>query len=136
MILVIVMAGDSIQDATAALTNDSREQVLQACPAIEEEIVDLELLADGLRASKAVGLFDKIRLKSSIDELLARMEAFHDGNRGYSLEELQEQYDVLLMRIAVHLQHKDIILHGQLCNAWGLIWFDLEDPGRFAEKFK
>jgi len=95
----------------------------------------MELLASGLRDSKAIGMFDKIRLKSSIDDLLKRMGAFHDGKRTYSLAELQEQYDVLLMKIASHLQHKDTIMHGRLCNAWGLIWLDLEDPVRFTEKF-
>jgi hypothetical protein len=64
------------------------------------------------------------------------MQAFHEGRRAYSLSELQEQYDVLLMKIASHLQHEDVVMHGQLCNAWDLIWLDLEDPARFMEKFK
>lgn len=98
-------------------------------------MLDLGWLADGLRNSRAIGLWDKIRLKSSIDELLERMEEFHEGKRVFSLPELQEQYDVLLMKIATHLQHKDVLLHGQLCNAWELIWLDLEDPDVFAENF-
>ncbi len=108
---------------------------LQACPAVEEEIVDLHLLGDGLKDSRAVSLWEKLRLKSAIDELIGRFEAYHDGRRDFSLAQLQEQYDVLLMRIASHLQHKDVILHQRLCNAWFQIWQDLEDPQRFAEKF-
>jgi hypothetical protein len=108
---------------------------LQACPAVEEEIVDLHILADGLKGSRAVGMWEKLRLKSAIDDLVERFEAFHDGGREFSLAQLQEQYDVLLMRIAAHLQHKDVILHQRLCNAWFQIWQDLEDPQRFAEKF-
>lgn len=117
------------------LADETRGSALQSCPSVEEEIVDLDRLAAGLKDSEAVGLLEKLRLKSAIDDLLGRMEAFHDGDRRYSLEELQEQYDVLLMRIAANLQHKDAILHGQLCNAWERIWQDLEDPARFAERF-
>ena len=106
-----------------------------ACPSVDEEIVDLQILADGLKQSDAVGLFEKIRLKSAIDDLLKRMQKFHSGDEKFSAAQLQEQYDVLLMRIASHLQDKDVILHSQLCNAWEMIWLDLEDPDRFAEKF-
>lgn len=122
-------AGDSLP------ASDTRQTALQSCPAIVEEIVDLEMLAKGLKKSKAVGLVEKIRLKSSINDILERFEAFHDGARDYTLEQLQEQYDVLLMRIASHLQQQDERLHGQLCNAWDIIWHDLENPGSFAEKF-
>lgn len=109
--------------------------VLQACPSVNEEIVDLQILADGLKQSDAVGLFEKIRLKSAIDDLIRRMKKFHNGAGKYSEVQLQEQYDVLLMRIATHLQDKDTILHSRLCNAWEMIWQDLADPDRFAEKF-
>lgn len=115
--------------------SETRQAALQSCPAVEEEIVDLEMLAQGLKKSKAVGLVEKIRLKSAINDLLERFEVFHEGARDYSLEQLQEQYDVLLMRIASHLQQQDDRLHGQLCNAWDIIWHDLEDPDRFTEKF-
>lgn len=137
LVMALIVAAASLVNQSRADTTSSelRNVALQSCPSVEEEIVDLDILASGLRASKAVGMFDKIRLKSGIDDLLKRMRSYHDGKRTYSLEELQEQYDVLLMKIASHLQHKDVIMHGQLCNAWELLWLDLEDPDRFAEKF-
>jgi len=115
--------------------DSARASALQACPKISKEIVDLDVLADGLKNSHAVGLFEKVRLKSSIDELIGRMKAFHGGARSYSLAQLQEQYDVLMMRIASQLQDKDLALHGQLCNAWDSLWSQLTDRGRFTEKF-
>ena len=134
--LILVLAGVDARDSAGASADDAvHETALQACPAIDEEIVDLEILADGLKQSDAVGLFEKVRLKSAIDSLLKRMKKFHNGDKRFSAAQLQEQYDVLLMRIASHLQDKDTILHGQLCNAWDMIWLDLEDPDRFAEKF-
>lgn len=120
-----------------AFTNEpARSDALQSCPAVDEEIVDLERLAAGLKKSKAVGMLEKLRLKSAIDDLLDRLRHYHDDNRQHSIAELQQQYDVLLMRIAMHLQHKDTILHGQLCNAWYMIWQDLEDPKQFARQFQ
>jgi hypothetical protein len=108
---------------------------LQACPKVTEEIVDLDMLAAGLKDSSAVGMFEKLRLKSAIDDLVGRLKAFHRGDRRFTLAELQEQYDLLMMRIARQLQDKDLALHGQLCNAWGSIWTTLQDRGRFMEKF-
>ena len=107
--------------------------VLQACPKVSAEIVDLHTLAEGLKNSSAVGLVEKLRLKSAIDTLIERFKAYHQGGRGFTLEQLQEQYDLLMMRIARQLQDKDLPLHGQLCNAWGSIWAALQDRARFAE---
>ena len=111
----------------------AKAEALQACPSVEEEIVDLDLLAEGLKNSSAVGLLEKLRLRSAIDDLVRRLRAFHGGAQHYTLAELQQQYDLLLMRIAAHLQHKDRPLHGRLCNAWDTIWLDLVDSDRFAK---
>lgn len=133
--ILLFAAGQYSAGAVGVLESESHGTALQSCPAVETEIVDLEILAAGLKKSRAVGMFEKIRLKSAIDDLLDRFEAYHQGIRKFSLAELQQQYDVLLMRIASHLQHKDVLLHRQLCNAWELIWLDLSEPSRFSEKF-
>jgi hypothetical protein len=124
-----VAAGGATAQATPHAT------ALQACPTVKNEITDLDMLADGLKNSNAVGVFEKLRLKSSIDELIDRLKAFHAGGRSYSMDQLQEQYDLLMMRIARQLQDKDLALHGQLCNAWEPLWAQLQDRDRFLEKF-
>jgi hypothetical protein len=106
---------------------------LQACPAVKQEIVDLDMLAQGLKDSNAVGMFEKLRLKSAIDDLLDRMKAYHQGAKRFTLAELQEQYDLLMMRIAQQLQDKDLPLQGRLCNAWDSVWATLQDRQRFME---
>jgi hypothetical protein len=108
----------------------TRAEVQQACPTVEEEIVDLDMLAEGLKNTDAVSLVEKVRLKSSIDGLMGRLKAYHGGSRAHSLTQLQQQYDLLLMRIAAHLQHKDEPLHGRLCNAWESIWLELSNNGK------
>jgi len=112
---------------------DKNAAALQACPTVQQEIVDLDMLAQGLKDSNAVGLFEKLRLKSAIDDLIARMKAYHQGAKRFTLAELQEQYDLLMMRIAQQLQDKDLPLHGRLCNAWDSIWATLQDRQRFME---
>ena len=107
---------------------------LQSCPTVAKEIVDLDMLAKGLEHSSAVGLFEKLKLKSAIDDLLDRFKAYHRGTGRFTLDQLQEQYDVLMMRIATQLQDKDVALHGQLCNAWDSIWATLQDRQAFLEK--
>jgi hypothetical protein len=119
----------------ALAAGEAHAAALQACPKVQDEIVDLDMLADGLKDSSAVGMFEKLRLKSAIDELIGRLKAFHRGDKQFTLAELQEQYDLLMMRIARQLQDKDLALHGQLCNAWASIWATLQDRGRFMEKF-
>jgi hypothetical protein len=118
-----------------APADSAHATALQACPKVSQEIVDLNVLADGLKNSNAVGLFEKVRLKSAIDELIGRMKAFHGGARSYTLAQLQEQYDVLMMRIASQLQDKDLALHGRLCNAWETVWSQLADRSRFMATF-
>lgn len=107
---------------------------LQACPTVAKEIVDLDMLAKGLEHSSAVGLFEKLKLKSAIDDLIDRFKAYHRGAGRFTLDQLQEQYDVLMIRIASQLQDKDVALHGQLCNAWESIWATLRDSKAFREK--
>jgi len=129
-LLLALGAGPAVAAGEAA-----HATALQACPKVKDEIVDLDRLAEGLKNSSAVSLFEKLRLKSAIDDLIGRFKAFHRNNKQFTLAELQEQYDLLMMRIARELQDKDVTLHGQVCNAWESIWATLQDRSRFLEKF-
>lgn len=107
---------------------------LEGCPPVEEEIVDLEILADMLAKTSAVGLLTKLSLKKDINRVLSRLEDYHDGRGRFTLVQLEEQYNLLLMKIATHLQDKDLATHRHLCNAWLVIWEDLKDPERFRSQ--
>lgn len=107
---------------------------LQGCPPVEEEIVDLEILADMLAKTSAVGLLTKLSLKKDINKVLSRLEDFHNGRGRFALVQLEEQYNLLLMKIATYLQDKDLATHRHLCNAWLVIWEDLKDPERFRSQ--
>jgi hypothetical protein len=136
-VLPVLLGALSLAATPSAAQTSAAEKhavALQNCPTVSKEIVDLDNLAKGLQHSSAVGLFEKLKLKSAIDDLLARFKDYHRGAGRFTLEQLQEQYDVLMMRIASQLQDKDASLHGQLCNAWDSIWATLEDRKAFLEK--
>lgn len=101
------------------------------CPPVEEEIVDLQILADMLADTKAIGMFTKLSLKKDIEKMLSRLSKYHDGKSKFTLEQIEEQYNLLLMKIAIHLQDNDLTLHRHLCNAWLVIWEDLRDYDNF-----
>lgn len=132
---LVLAAGLACTVAGAMAQTAAHAAALQACPTVKHEIIDLDMLADGLKNSNAVGLLEKLRLKSAIDELIGRLKSFHAGARSYTLPQLQEQYDLLMMRIAHQLQDNDLALHGRLCNAWEPLWSQLQDRSRFMEKF-
>lgn len=134
MLAALLLLAASAPGHAQGSAADKHAAALQACPTVKNEIVDLDMLAKGLEHSDAVGLIEKLRLKSAIDELLGRLKAYHGGAPRFTLEQLQEQYDLLMMRIATQLQDKDVALHGQLCNAWDSIWATLQDRKRFTEK--
>lgn len=129
--LLLALGGGAVRAAGEAPAGAA----LQACPKVQQEIVDLDMLVEGLKKSSAVGVIEKLRLKSSIDQLIDRLRAFHAGKGGYTIEQLQEQYDLLMMRVAHALQDKDLPLHAQLCSAWDPLWAKLQDRRRFMEAF-
>jgi hypothetical protein len=98
-----------------------------SCPPVEEEIVDIDMLIDMVTKTKAISLFGKLKLKKELNKLLARLEDYNQGDSTFSLEQLEEQYNMMLMRITVHIQDKDEMLHHQLCNSWLVIWEDMKN---------
>ena len=104
-----------------------------ACPTVEEEIVDLDMLTAALRETKAIGTLAKIRARSDIKKMLSRLEMWHDKKSKFTIYQLEEQYHLLLMKIAIMIHDDDLALHQQLCNAWAGIWLDLKDPDKFRQ---
>ena len=126
--LAVILAASAVSGAEVHEPSDPRG----GCPPVEEEIIDLELLAEALADTSAIGFFDKVRLKTDIDRMLSRLKAYHNGRGKFTIEQLEEQYNLLLMKIAIRLQENDLLLHKQLCNAWLKIWVDLSDAELFG----
>lgn len=129
LVLVLVL---SARAGHAAVTELSKAR--SDCPETAAEvIVDLDLLEDLLKETKAVGVMTKLKLKGEITKLLKKVDAYHDGKSRLTMAQIREQYDLLYMKVVSLLQGKDDDLHHQLCNSWDQIWSTLEDPEQFKK---
>jgi hypothetical protein len=97
-----------------------------------EVSLDLEALEDRLRATKAIGLFTKLELKGQVGDLVDEISAFHEGNGSLDLAQLEELFQLLLMKILLLLQDEDPELHHEIAMARPALWNTLSDPERFA----
>jgi hypothetical protein len=100
---------------------------------VEDEIVDLDFLEKRLRKTKAVGVLTRLRLSGEIKDLLAKLERYHAGNSDLDIDQLNEQFDLLYMKVVSLVQDKDLDLHRQLCNSWTQIWHGLQNPDYFSK---
>ena len=100
---------------------------------IEEEIVDLELLERRVRKTKAIGALTKLRLRSDIKDLMAKLKRYHAGKSDLDIDQLNEQFDLLYMKVVSLVQDKDLDLHRQLCNSWDQIWHGARNPDYFSK---
>src|SRR5262249_59215179 len=69
--------------------------------------LDLSALEQRLRDTRAIGLFTKLSLRNQVDDLLLQFRAFYQGGSGFTLGELREKYELLLMRVVSLLQDGD-----------------------------
>jgi hypothetical protein len=127
IVVAAILLGNINESVAATL------EPLSACPSVDEEILDLQMLSGALRDTKAVGTMTKIRLKSDINKVLKRLENWHAGKTKFTLDELEEQYNLLLMKIATLINDRDQVLHQQICNSWVGLWLDLKDPDSFRK---
>jgi len=94
--------------------------------------LDLSTLERRLRDTRAIGLFTKLSLKNQVDDLLAQFRAFYQGESGFTLGELRQKYELLLMRVVSLLQDGDPALAGAVLASRAAIWAVLSDPKKFA----
>ena len=102
-------------------------QTAPAAPAM-----DLEDLEAKLRKTKAIGVFTKLELKNQVEDLVKEMDAYHQHRGNLSLEQLEERFDLLVMKLLLLLQDDDPGLHQQIASARPALWTTLADPNQFA----
>jgi hypothetical protein len=100
---------------------------------VEDEIVDLNFLENRLIKTKAVGALTKLRLGGEIKGLLAKFERYHAGNNDLDIDQLNEQFNLLYMKVVSLVQDKDVGLYRELCNSWTQIGHTLQNPDYFSK---
>ena len=112
----------------------------QTTPAPESEppsappapAMDLDRLEDRLRHTKALGLFTKLELKGQVEDLVDELEIYHQSKSNLSLEQLEEHFNLLVMKLLLLLQDDDPQLHHEIASARPTLWIALSDPVQFS----
>jgi len=93
----------------------------------------LATLEQRLKDTDAVGVFTKLALKNQIDDLLGQIRAHHEGRGKFTLAQLRQTYDQLLLKVHDLLKKGDPPLASAIMNSRESIWIVLTDPVRFAK---
>jgi hypothetical protein len=104
----------------------------RSAPAAPPAALDLTALEQRLRDTRAIGVFTKLSLKNQVDDLLAQFKAFHAGHSQFTLAQLRQKYEVLLMKVVSLLQDGDPGLASAVSSSREAIWNVLTDPTKLA----
>ena len=94
--------------------------------------LDLNTLGTQLKETKAIGLFTKITLKNQVDDLLDRFREFYDGKAAFTMGDLRQSFDLLMMKVLTLLQDVDQRLASAIVSSREAIWGVLADSEKFA----
>lgn len=94
--------------------------------------LDLTMLENRLKETKAIGVFTKLTLKNQVDDLLNQFRAYYQGKVKTTLAELRQPYDRLLLKVLTLLQEGDPELARAIVASREAIWSILADPVKFA----
>ena len=100
--------------------------------AAETAPLDLNALIQQLRDTHAIGIFTKLSLKNQVDDLLSEFRTFYRGESQFTLAQLRQDYEVLLLKVVSVLQDGDLSLAQQVNASRQAIWDVLSDPTKFA----
>jgi 3-oxoacyl-ACP reductase-like protein len=103
-----------------------------AAPVASAPALDLNALEQRLRDTRAIGVFTKLSLKNQVDDLLTQFKAFYGGQSRFTLVQLRQNFEVLLMKVVSVLQEGDPALATAVSASREAIWGVLKDPKKFA----
>ena len=126
LIAVAPVAGVVAQSPPAAAAPPA------TAPAAETAPLNLNVLIQQLRDTRAIGIFTKLSLKNQVDDLLSEFRTFYHGESQLTLTQLRQDYEVLLLKVVSVLQDGDPSLAQQINASREAIWGVLSDPTKFA----
>ena len=113
----------------AAAARPSNQAVAKADPGTH---LDLKGLERRLKATDAIGVFTKLSLKNSVDDLLAKLRACHGGQQPPTLADLRPGYELLIMKVQSLIQDDDPTLAADVTRSREAIWSVLADKDAFT----
>jgi hypothetical protein len=118
--------------APGASPNPAPPPVAASRPVTAAPTLDLDALKEQLRATKAIGVFTKISLKTKVDDLMKQFRGHYQGKIKPTLAELRQSYDLLMMKVLSLLQDGDQKLASAVVSSREAIWALLADEKKFA----
>ena len=112
---------------------ENRESQTKIDAAAPQSHLDLDALEKRIRRTDSLGFFTKLALKNQVDDLLERFRAYHTGKSDLTIEQLNERYNLLLLKLVSLLEDGDIQLSRDILASRGAIWNVLADPEQFAK---
>lgn len=94
--------------------------------------LDLPGLEKRLKETDAIGLFTKLSLKNSVDDLVEKFRAYHGGRQPPTLADLRPSYELLIMKVQSLIQKDDPTLADDVARSREVIWSVLADKRKFA----
>ena len=94
--------------------------------------LDLKGLERRLKETGAIGVFTKLALKNSVDDLIEKFRAYHGGRQPPTLADLRPNYELLLMKVQSLIQEEDPTLADDVARSREAIWSVLADKSKFA----
>ena len=94
--------------------------------------LDLPGLEKRLKETDAIGLFTKLSLKNSVDDLVEKFRAYHGGQQPPTLADLRPSYELLIMKVQSLIQKDDPTLADDVARSREVIWSVLSDKRKFA----
>lgn len=93
--------------------------------------MDLTMLENRVRDTKAIGALKKLALKGEIDDLLGKFRTYYRTEGGTPVA-LRKPYEQLLDKVATALRDKDPALAKAIEASRSSIWAALSDSAKFA----
>jgi hypothetical protein len=126
-------AGPAPAAASAVRVSAPARPAAPPPPPAAAPALDLASLKQRLRDTKAIGVFTKLSLKNQVDDLLGQFRDFYSKKDTVTLEQLRQQYDLLLLKVLSVLQDGDPALAARIAASREAIWGILADPVRFSK---
>lgn len=94
--------------------------------------LNLDSLETRLRKTKAIGVFTKLELKGQVEDLVKEVDLYHHSKSELSLGQLEEHFDLLVMKLLILVQDGDPGLSKEIASARPALWTTLADPIQFS----
>jgi hypothetical protein len=125
-------AAPAVRKPAAAAPAPAPSKPAAAPPERTANTLDLKVLEEQIKGTKAIGVMTKLSLKNQVDDLVEQFRAYYQGRVKTTLADLRRPYELLLMKVLAVLQDGDPALAKAINASREAIWGILADRDKFS----